>query len=239
MTESSKAIPIVDYSRSVIRETFINYEGNFLFPEKYFRRVYTFVDEDGVAIIINDDFDYQIIDMTGNFTSDKTWWYLQRNFSNGLTYGTTLSFKNENREEGFYSTTGELVFPIKVLPDDEIFNVATFGNGLLPALKENDTLYVLTDYQYKNSSNWCLLDTKGNIVVENITATQILSFTDGVARVYDGKKWGLMNTSGKMITGFEFEKILEPVHGYMRTKLNGKDILLRKDGKVFYCSEFK
>ena len=198
-----------------------------------FKRIKSFSKDGTIAVIQDEDFVTRIIDSSGNYIVDKTWWELTF-YSDGLTYG------GREGEHGYFDKQGNLVIPVisrRELP-------RSFHSERLSCIIEDGNIIIPETDRF--SSNWAIIDTKANIIKSNITALDIGEYSDDGTAVlfdYDGDrtlKRKLIDRNGEFIVNEWFDKIQSSINGYSRAILNGKDYLISSyDGSLIKCEDLK
>lgn len=236
MGASNELVTIRDFSpKDGFTRNYMNFAGQkILLPNNAFTRIYDFNDEDQVGVIVDENFEYRTLDKAGNFISEKTWWFLGRSFSSGLSFGYSKTGK------GYFDKSGNLKIEVKTLSEtsSDHYDFMPNFNPVLPCIQEGSEKTIISEFQKYTSSNWVLIDTQGNIRAKNIQADYISPFSSGVAFIIQNGKYGLIDTTGKFIVNCEYTIIEPAIHGYSRAKIENKDVLISKTGQVFLCKDF-
>ncbi|MBP5443444.1 MAG: WG repeat-containing protein [Treponema sp.] len=221
------------YDENNSRYDYSNQFGDMLMPHNTFKRIKSFSKDGTIAVIQDEDFVTRIIDSSGNYIVDKTWWELTF-YSDGLTYG------GREGEHGYFDKQGNLVIPVisrRELP-------RSFHSERLSCIIEDGNIIIPETDRF--SSNWAIIDTKANIIKSNITALDIGEYSDDGTAVlfdYDGDrtlKRKLIDRNGEFIVNEWFDKIQSSINGYSRAILNGKDYLISSyDGSLIKCEDLK
>lgn len=217
------------------RNNYMNLKGEFLFTDNTFKRAYSFDDEEKIAIVVDENFMYRIIDQNGEYTSDKEWRFLNRAISDGLLYG------DRTGEEGYFNKNGELCIEVYASTKEnfDMYSfLPAFNSGVVACVQEDNKKYIVPSFGSKTSSNWSLINSKGKIVVQGIEASYISEFSLGIAYIYKNGKFGIINTKGEIIADCVYDRIKLPIHGYARAKKDEIDYLISNTGKVYKCKDF-
>lgn len=124
---------------------------------------------------------------------------------------------------GYTNIKGELIIPAqfsKCFPFSE--------EGLAPIHNTKEKLYYF-------------INTKGEKLVTDINDYKLISiigfdvkgFNSGLAAVCQGKKWGFINTKGKVIIPIKYDEVIEFYDGYGIAKTGEKWFILNAKGEEF------
>jgi hypothetical protein len=207
---------------SPVRSTYINEEGEDLFPDKNYRRTFPF--SEGIAIVINRDWYSYLINEEGKFITTKKFSRTGQQFSDGL-----LFVVDEDGYTGFIDTTGQFVFNIDITINDENPALSPFNNGVA-AVRIND-----------QQSIWILINKKGEQISKELFVSYIDQFQEGFARFTvssDGNlRWGFIDQNGNRLNDNLYEYAESFVNNYAIIIHQGRDALLRKDGEIIYIED--
>lgn len=177
------------------------------------------------ASITNEDWEPQIIDMKGNVVGNITFNNLGGKYSEGL-----IPAEAKNGVTGYVNRSGNFAFTIPFLTE-EIPRATNFCGGYA-AIKTNE-----------NPSVWKVINVQGQIVSGNILVNDMWDFSDGLSLVsiynFEKKesKYGYVNTRGEYLVSPILENADDFKNGYARIVYNGKEGLLKTNGKVIWSSD--
>jgi len=219
-------------------------DGYFLASFTYEEKRYYFLDLDGNkvlthlnmnmnsgsffeerAMIINENWDPQIIDMEGNIVGNTAFDLLGYRYSEGL-----IPAKSGNGVTGYVDRSGSFAFTVPFLTG-EIPLARNFSGGYA-AIRTNAT-----------PSIWKIINAQGQIVSENILVDNMWDFSDGLAlvSVYDWTKretkYGYVNTRGEYLVRPVLESADDFRNGYASIVYNGQEGLLKTNGKVIWSTD--
>ena len=198
--------------------TYIDENGRILFPNMKFKRTYPFYD--GTAIVINNDWNYCLIDDSGEIIKSDFTCLSDNQFNEGLVYA-----EGYNDEYGYMNTEGEFQFFVsEIFPTDgSSINHTIFSEG-----------YAFVKANRAGKVTWLMLDRDGKEILDNLDFTTIDDFKVGFARVSIKrshiKYWNFINKAGELLSEVYFEEASDFYGGYSMVKLNGVDFLLDKQG---------
>ena len=194
-----------------------------------------------LIFIMPNTYSTKMIDLSGKKINDCTWATLIGGYSNGLFACGKYINDGKEIEIGFYNRDGERIIPLTLLPGE--FANSTFYCNVAPLIYENGNFTIYTGVG-KDSDNWVIVNTKGNIIVRNISAFEISNFCkEGSAilkkKSNEGKKQILIKVDGQPLNSNEYDWIKEPVNGYYRARRNETDyVICAKTGKEYKCKDF-
>ena len=135
---------------------------------------------DGLAVVFTEDWQFGVIDKTGNIVIPVGMYALQSSlFREGLAV-----VWNEDRQDGIIDITGNIVVPFGTYD-----TISSLSEGLAVVWNEDRQVGVV--------------DTTGNIVVPFGTFNGIDSFSDGLAAVQnEDRQLGYIDKTGNMVVPF-------------------------------------
>lgn len=115
--------------------------------------------------------------------------------------------------------------------------INTKGEIVIPIQYEDGSLFMQGAAAVKLNDKSGLIDKTGKAITEfkydNIWDNHQTELPNGIFCAFINNKWGMLNAQGKEITPLHFEYPIYVFNeGKMKTKLNGKEIYIDKDGKV-------
>lgn len=145
----------------------------------------------------------------------------------------------KDKGDGYFNTKGELKIPVQVKNEQNYNLLPVFNTDVIPCCIEDGIITLQESFVQRNSDNWAIINSKGKVIVKNITADYISEFSnDGVAILYKntdlGLKYSLINNKGKIITDQEFDYIDESVNGFARARKKNIDYLISVDSGKYY-----
>jgi len=219
-------------------------DGYFLASFTYEEKRYYFLDFDGNkvlthlnmnmdsgsffeerAMIINENWEPQIIDMKGNIVGNTSFDLIGYRYSEGL-----IPAKSRNGVTGYINRSGSFAFTVPFLTE-QIPWARNFSDGYA-AIKTNE-----------NPSTWKVINAQGRTVSENILVDDMWDFSDGLAlvSVYDWTKretkYGYVNTRGEYLVRPVLDSADDFKDGYARIVYNGQEGLLKTNGRVIWSTD--
>jgi hypothetical protein len=220
-------------------------DGYFLAAFTYEEKRYYFIDFDGNKVlthlnmnresasffeqrarITNEDWKPQIIDMEGNVVGNITFSLLGQRYAEGL-----IPAKSKDGITGYVDRSGSFAFTVPFLSDNGIPEATNFSGGYA-AIRIS-----------RNPSVWKVINAQGRIVSENILVNDMWDFSDGLSLVsiynFENKenKYGYVNTKGEYLIRPILESADNFKNGYARIVYNGREGLLKPNGKVIWSSD--
>jgi len=177
------------------------------------------------AIITNAEWDPQIIDMEGNIVGNNTFSRLGQKYSEGL-----VSAKSISGVTGYVDKSGNFAFTLPFIVTD-LPETTNFSGGYAAIKTKN------------NPSIWKIINAKGQIVSGDIQVNQMRDFSSGfsLVSIYNiGKnenKYGYVDTRGEYLVKPILEVADDFKNGYARIIYNGREGLLKTNGKVIWSSD--
>ena len=221
-----------------IIEDFMDINGVYKWKNAEIKRVRAFYPEYNIGIVEDRNYIWTVVNKDGDFIMDNENAPQLDGFSCGLSLGAKL---NPHRK-GYFDKNLELVIEVERIPEYG----REFKCNVVPCVIENNKIYLYEPLSGDYSKNWCILNTKGEIVKSGIEASNMSDFSDdgtAVLRLYEEErhlyKCWLINTKGEKITDIYFDEIKDSINGYSRAKKDGIDYLISsKDGSIYLCSDF-
>lgn len=141
-----------------------------------------------------------------------------RYFSEGLA---VVGVKDGDEiKYGFINPQGNLVIPV------QYDYVISFSEGLAAVMNEE--------------GKWGFIDKTGKMVIPQ-QFDGAIPFSDGIASVYVGDmwdgKWGCIDKTGKMVIEPRYDEELEFVGAVAKASIDGKGVLVNREGKHIIESE--
>ena len=168
-----------------------------------------------------------IIDTKGNTVGNILFKFLGNRFSEGL-----LPAWSKDERKGYVNKSGEFEFTLPSL--------VMYGWGSLAATEFSDGYAA---FQTGESPDiWRIINNKGQMVSENLYVTEMEKFSDGLSLVwvYNQKlgenRGGYVNTSGEYLVKPVLDDADDFHNGYARIKYNGREGLIKTNGKVIWSS---
>lgn len=220
---SGHRIPVV--LKNDRRATYLDANGNDLFPSMSFREAYPFFDE--VAFVRERNWLISMIDVSGNRIQAEQYKYVSSNPSDGLVFGISIDDR-----KGYINSDGQFEIPTPLaIHSTEKTTYSLFNEDLaayaLEASGEN----------YK----WVIIDRKGNTIAEYLVFYSIDEYQNGFARVarrIEGEyKWNFINTNGHLLSHTFFDYAEAFHNNYAIVEIGGKCALLNNEGDVLYISD--
>lgn len=149
------------------------------------------------------------IDLTGKIT-------IPPEFHEVSAFYEGVSIVQKNRKYGLIDTTGKWILPL------QSYHITPFKNGFA---RYGETF-----------GNWGFINKKGNIVAHP-QWREVKDFEEGVARVNDEKKWGIIDTTGEYIIQPQYDWI-QYLKGCIFVRRLGKWGAVNKNGQIILPFEF-
>lgn len=228
---------------AVSRLNILNSNGDYLYKNNSFKRIFCYLNETGVALVQDDAFNDCLINADGTVINPVPFQFGMRSMNEGYVFGKNL----QTGECGFYNMDFKRV--IKAYPKDgsnmDDWNCYPgISCGVVALANDGEKNVYLSEWQTLHSNFWSIVDTTGKFLETGITADKIYPFSDDVAvlMIQNGKNqvYRLINKNGKIITDTDYDQISSSVNGYCMAVKDGVDYLIKsKDGSVYRCSDFK
>jgi hypothetical protein len=222
---SEKGYMLASFSYDERRFVFIDFDGNKVLTHLNMTRLsYSFFEQR--ASISFEDWVHQIIDMEGNVVGNIKFSYLGQRYSEGLIPAKSL----EGGVTGYVNRSGSFAFTVPFLTEG--IPMATNFRGGYAAIKTN-----------ASPSIWKIINAQGRIVSDNIFVSNMQDFSDGLSLVsiFDPTtrehKYGYINTRGEYLVRPVLENADSFENGYARIVYNGKEGLLKTNGRVIWSSD--
>lgn len=219
-------------------ENFMDINGVYKWKNTEILRIKDYFPEYNIGIVQTRDYIWTVVNEDGKFIMDNSKAPDLEEFSCGLSLGAKIN----PWKKGYFNENFELIIEVERLPEYG----RSFKCDVVPCVIENNKIYLYEPLAGEYSKNWCILNTKGEIVKSGIEASNMSDFSeDGTAvlRLYDKErdsyKCWLVNTKGEKISDIYFDDIKDSVNGYSRAKKDGKDYLISSEnGNIYRCSDF-
>ena len=243
-TDHNGHLMIVDGTdNSSSRYNIINLNGDLLYKNNTFKRIFDYNSEKKVAFVQDNDFNDCLVDSAGETINKVPFQFGMRSMSEGFVFGKNL----KTGECGFYDMECKLVVKAGVKNGSTMDDWNCYPGiscGVIALVNDGEKNVLLSEWQTLHSDNWSIVDSSGHFLEYGITADKIYSFSDDVAvlMLQEGKKtiYRLINKNGKIITDRDFDQINSSVNGYCMAEKDGVDYLIKsKDGSVYRCLDFK
>lgn len=243
-TDYNGNLMIVDgRSGSSSRNNIINSNGDLLFKNNTFKRIFDYNSEKKVALVQDEGFNDCLVDATGKSINTDSFQFGMRSMSEGFVFGKNL----KTGECGFYNMDCKLVIKADTKNGSTMDDWNCYPGincGVVALVNDGEKNVLLSEWQILHSDNWCIVDSTGHFLEYGITADKIYPFSDDVAvlMIQNGKNtiYRLIGKNGKIITNRDFDQISSSVNGYCMAVKDGVDYLIKsKDGSVYRCSDFK
>lgn len=232
---------VIDYdgnkypaNTNLSRNYLVDIEGNKSLTNNDFTEIRCFDSESkiGIARISGK---LKLFNLDGKFVSDKEFSAARASvISDGLFLAVTTN------EQGFFNTSGDLVISINRLSELNL----CFHSNVIPCVIENGKIDLYSDESYY-SNNWAIVNSKGEIIKNNIQAIEIHEFSEDGTAVLINKKNGkiiytLINSEGQNLVNEPFDLIEDSINGYCMARKNSIDYLISsQDGTIYNCKDFK
>lgn len=183
------------------------------------RKIYAQVD--GAGLVFDKNFEMKIIDNAGNVLLNDLF-DCAFNFSEGLMAIETKT------KSGFINNKGEFVFECDFVPLVE-FNPPSinyfFSEGVAVVQVKNGV--------YK------IFDNRGKVILAETKFKSASLCVDDRILVQDDKncKFGYLDSKGKLVIPFIFDKSSDFYKGFAYGKINGRDVVIKKDGNYIFSSD--
>ena len=202
-----------------LNEGLIDSNGNIRELPGGWRKIYSQVD--GAGLAFDSNFDMKIIDNDGNVLLSDLF-DCSFNFSEGLMAVETKT------KCGFINNRGEFVFECTFVPLIE-YNPPSINYFFT----EGVAVVQVRDGNYK------IFDRQGNVILGETRFKSASICADGRILVQDEKtgKYGYLDSKGRQVIPPLFDEASDFYNGYAYGKIDGKDIIIKKDGKYIHSSE--
>lgn len=236
-SDSEDFIPVVNIKdETKSRYFFIDLKGNEYLPNNNYMRIISHDLKTQSFVFWDMQANEKIADFEGNIKFERPRVEIGR-IGDGLFLGYTPE------QQGYFDLKGNLVIPIKGLQNKILNLCPVFCCSVIPCVIENDSIFVQEAIYENSSSNWAIINTKGKIIKNNISADYIFPYTeDNVAIMYKNqnrkKVYSMLDKKGNVITKKNYDLIKEPINGYSRACNNNIDYLIStKDGQEYKVFE--
>ena len=205
------------------RHCFIDFDGNKVLTHLNMNRPsYSFFDQR--ARITDEDWNPRIIDMEGNNVGDFSFVSIGQRYSEGLIPAGTA-----DGITGYLDKSGSFSFTVPFVSDNGIPDATDFSGGYAAVKTSN--------------YNWKIINADGQIVSENLSVDYMNEFSDGLSMILiynpatDERKYGYVNTKGEYLVRPILDVADDFKNGYARIEYNGREGLLKTNGKVIWSSD--
>lgn len=191
------------------------------FGDRKFKRVYPF--NDGVAVVVDMDWNTKVIDKLGNIVIDNLL-YSDQEYSEGF-----LSVMLKDGRTGYIDTEGKLVIEVPFYVE------RTEPHQSFP-FKEDVAVVLSPDKKL-----WTIIDKNGNVLGNRID--EWLGFCScGLIPVRNDETYGFCDKMGNLVISPEFREAApwQPVQfndGYVPILYGNKEVLLDTKGNVYYTAD--
>lgn len=199
---------------------YIDLNGQSVFQNQYFRRSYGFYE--GVSVNMTKDWEWAVIDESGNYLFGKDFEYLGQKFSEGLLFA-----QDKFGKSGYVDSSGKFKILVKTSRFTEDNSVAShFYNGVA---------IVLTD-----ADGFCLINRNGEYLKKNLPIMYFYDFCDGFALVITSKNsdkkilYNYIDTSGNFLSKENFEYAQNFCNGWAAVSIYGRDAVINKKGEIYF-----
>ena len=231
------------HKNAISRLNIINSNGDFLYLNNSYKRIFGYYNEKKIAFVQDDDFNDCLVDANGKKINTVPFQFGMRSMNEGYVFGKNL----QTGECGFYNMDCKCVIKAYTKDGSNMDDWNCYPGiscGVVALVNDGEKNVFLSEWQTLHSDYWSIVDTNGKFIEFGITADKIYPFSDDVAvlMLQDGKKniYRLINKNGKIITDRDFDQINSSVNGYCMAEKDGVDYLIKsKDGSVYRCSDFK
>ena len=204
--------PIIPCRKDVYRQ-YIDPTGNIIFPELEFRRAYGFYENH--SINLNKDWQYEVIDINGEYKFGKDFIELGQHFSEGLLYA-----RDKKGNSGYVNYDGKfkILIPLKTTDEDTCIGTDFYkGRAIVNTVNHGI----------------CLISKDGEIIKDNIKVSWFYNFCDDYALVKrkDGY-FNFLSLEGTFLFDEDFDDAKDFCNGYAIIKLKGTDGLINKNGEI-------
>ena len=219
-------------------EDCMNINGVYKWKNNEILRIKAFYPEYNIGIVQKSDYTWTVVDEKGKFFINDNMVPELDFFSCGLSLGAIVN----PWKKGYFNKDFQLIIEVERLPE---FG-RTFKCDVVPCVINNNKIYLYEPLSGEYSENWCIINTKGEIVKSGIEASNMSDFSDdgtAILRLYEKEKdlyrcW-LVNSIGEKIHEAYFDEIKDSINGYSRAKKDGIDYLISsKNGTIYRCSDF-
>ena len=141
-----------------------------------------------------------------------------------------LPVRFQNGKTAFINTDAQIVFYIDLVSFD-------------PGPRESPTL----KYYFENGvccvntvlNGWVIINDKGKIIkkMQNLLPAKNQNYSQGLLAVYDGEKYGYLNSKGECGFPCIFSSASAFENGCAQVVYKEKDALLFKDGRLYFCED--
>lgn len=216
----------------------IDSNGNYLF-DQWFDDIRSYFFEDYVPVKLNDKWNW--VDREGKYFSEQ-WYDLVDRFHQGAAVVKLDGKWNHIDKEGNF--LHEWFSGPICCANNGIFTVTDLEDGSFsihkidgtPVTKEwFDSIPCAPDEltPVKKNGKWNYIDKEGKYISEQ-WFDEAGSFLDKFAKVRLNDKWNLIDKNGKLLNERWFDDISPLFIGkYVDTKIDGKDVYVNRDGKIF------
>ncbi|MBR5646471.1 MAG: WG repeat-containing protein [Treponema sp.] len=212
----SKLLPVGSYYYSIK-------DNKKFFENSDFEKVYPFID--GRAVVLKNDYKKALINENSDIIVDNIincgW-----QFRNGLLPVITEECS------GFIDINGNFVIICSL--EDEFKKENPTGNPTLWCSFSEGYAYVHVD-----DNSWMIINDKGNIIREDIhyPTDNRIGFSCGLISVFENKKKGFLDTTGKLAIPCVFDSAEDFLNGFAAVVYEGKDAVLDKKGNIYFSEE--
>ena len=243
-TDHNGFLIIIDGTgNSSSRYNIINLNGDLLYKNNTFKRIFDYNSEKKIAFVQDDDFNDCLVDSNGKIINTVPFQFGMRSMNEGYVFGKNL----QTGECGFYNMDCKCVIKAYTKDGSNMDDWNCYPGiscGVVALVNDGEKNVFLSEWQTLHSDYWSIVDTNGKFIEFGITADKIYPFSDDVAvlMLQNGEKniYRLINKNGKIITDRDFDQINSSVNGYCMAEKDGVDYLIKsKDGSVYRCSDFK
>lgn len=211
------SMPLIPCRKSTLFE-YIDMAGNPVFQGMYFKRAYGFFEE--MSVNIDSDWNWVVIDKSGNYKFGKDFNYIGQKFSEGLLFA-----EDKNGKTGYVDAEGNFKIIIKTVPGSE--DNAVFSNFY------DDVALVNT---IKNGV--CLINKEGEYLRKNLGFSYFYDFCNGLAlfMVSNDKSdsYNYIDIEGNILSESNFEYAQNFHNGWAAVLLNGKDAIINTKGDIYF-----
>lgn len=242
-TDHKGNLMIVDgRDNSSSRYNIINLNGDLLYKNNKFKRIFDYNSEKKIAFVQDNDFNDCLVDSDGKIINTVPFQFGMRSMSEGYIFGKNL----KTGECGFFDMDCKLVLKAGVKKGSTMDDWNCYPGincGVVALVNDGEKNILLSEWQTFHSDNWSIVDSTGRFIESGVTADKIYPFSDDVAvlMIQNGENTicRLIGKNGKIITDRDFDQISSSVNGYCMAEQDGVDYLIKaKDGSVYRCSEF-